>query len=164
MKWIAFVVVSAALFSCAGSSEDKNCSDFTYQEDAQAWHNNHPGDGLDADGDGVACENLPSRFLRIDRPEPGDYDLAFESGDRAVLRVLPPAEGGPDVAGMLMSGDMSMPIASSCSAGAILWLAFGEGSMADGHALLDLERMEGVACGTAIGRFTFAISSQAESR
>jgi Excalibur calcium-binding domain len=40
---------------------DYNCSDFTYQEDAQRYL--LPGDpyGLDADHDGIACENLPHR-------------------------------------------------------------------------------------------------------
>src|SRR4029453_16628734 len=38
-----------------------DCSDFTYQEDAQAQL--LPGDphGLDADKDGIACEELPPR-------------------------------------------------------------------------------------------------------
>lgn len=57
------VALSSILVSgCSGGSGggDKNCSDFACQDDAQAWHNSHPGDGLDGDGDGVACENLPS--------------------------------------------------------------------------------------------------------
>jgi hypothetical protein len=37
---------------------DRNCSDFSTQSQAQAWHNAHGGD-LDGDGDGVACESLP---------------------------------------------------------------------------------------------------------
>ncbi|MFB9377903.1 hypothetical protein ACFFKU_10415 [Kineococcus gynurae] len=42
---------------------DRDCSDFAYQEDAQAWLVAHPGDpdGLDRDRDGRACETLPSR-------------------------------------------------------------------------------------------------------
>jgi hypothetical protein len=45
------------------AQNDKNCSDFTYQEDAQAVYDAVPGDpnGLDADNDGVACESLPKR-------------------------------------------------------------------------------------------------------
>ncbi len=48
----------------------KNCSDFTFQEDAQAYFDAHPGDPEGLDGpigptpDGipnVACENLPSQ-------------------------------------------------------------------------------------------------------
>ena len=42
---------------------DKDCSDFTYQEDAQAVYNADPSDpnGLDRDNDGIACETLPHR-------------------------------------------------------------------------------------------------------
>jgi hypothetical protein len=44
-----------------GSSDYYNCSDFSYREDAQLKL--YPGDphGLDGDGDGLACEHLPSR-------------------------------------------------------------------------------------------------------
>jgi hypothetical protein len=42
---------------------DKNCSDFTYQEEAQAVLDATPGDpnNLDSDHDGIACESLPHR-------------------------------------------------------------------------------------------------------
>jgi micrococcal nuclease len=45
----------------AGSAGDLNCSDFATQPDAQAVLNSDPSDpnGLDADGDGIACESLP---------------------------------------------------------------------------------------------------------
>lgn len=42
---------------------DKDCSDFSTQPDAQRFFERHqPGDphGLDGDGDGEACESLPS--------------------------------------------------------------------------------------------------------
>jgi hypothetical protein len=47
--------------SAAPAAVDYNCPDFTYQEDAQAKL--LPGDPyrLDADHDGVACQNLPHR-------------------------------------------------------------------------------------------------------
>ncbi len=49
------------LTGCSGSGDsDRNCSDFSCQQDAQAWHESHPEDGLDGDGDGIACEHLPS--------------------------------------------------------------------------------------------------------
>ncbi len=58
-------LASLTLASCGGgddgSGEDKNCSDFTYQQDAQAWHNANPGSNLDSDRDGLACEHLPRR-------------------------------------------------------------------------------------------------------
>ncbi len=46
--------------SCSGSEPDKNCSDFSCQGEAQDWHEDHPDDGLDGDGDGIACEHLPA--------------------------------------------------------------------------------------------------------
>jgi hypothetical protein len=38
------------------------CADFEFQEDAQDWLEGDLSDpeGLDSDGDGVACEDLPS--------------------------------------------------------------------------------------------------------
>jgi hypothetical protein len=37
------------------------CSNFTYQEDAQAFYASGRGGNLDRDRDGVACESLPRR-------------------------------------------------------------------------------------------------------
>ena len=45
---------------CSNSGGDKNCADFACQGDAQAWHNSHSNSDLDADNDGIACENLPN--------------------------------------------------------------------------------------------------------
>ena len=44
-------------------TNDLNCSDFTYQQDAQEYLALHPGDpdNLDDDSDGVPCETLPDR-------------------------------------------------------------------------------------------------------
>ena len=55
-------------------AKDLNCRDFTYQEDAQAYLDAHPGDpdNLDSNGDGVACETLPRRLLG--RSDDGDDD------------------------------------------------------------------------------------------
>ncbi|MTD52866.1 excalibur calcium-binding domain-containing protein [Amycolatopsis pithecellobii] len=46
-----------------GQSNDRNCSDFQYQEDAQAVLDADHSDpnGLDRDKDGIACETLPHR-------------------------------------------------------------------------------------------------------
>lgn len=40
-----------------------DCDDFTYQEEAQRVYDRDPSDpyGLDADNDGIACEDLPHR-------------------------------------------------------------------------------------------------------
>lgn len=60
MLVLCSVLVLSTLAGCfAKGGGDRNCSDFSCQEDAQAWHNAHPGDGLDGDGDGIACESLP---------------------------------------------------------------------------------------------------------
>lgn len=57
-------VFLSLLVACPSSgSADKNCSDFSCQGAAQAWHNDHPDDGLDGDGDGIACESLPHCFI-----------------------------------------------------------------------------------------------------
>lgn len=56
-----FFLASPAL---ATHTDNKNCSDFSYQEDAQAHMDAHPGDpdGLDRGGiPGKACEALPSK-------------------------------------------------------------------------------------------------------
>ncbi|WP_328605661.1 excalibur calcium-binding domain-containing protein [Amycolatopsis sp. NBC_00345] len=49
---------------------DKNCSDFDYQEDAQAVLDQDKSDpnGLDSDHDGVACESLPHRPAQSTTP------------------------------------------------------------------------------------------------
>jgi len=63
----ALAVVVAGLVSFAhttsAQTNTRNCSDFTYQEDAQAVLDADASDPnrLDADKDGVACESLPHR-------------------------------------------------------------------------------------------------------
>ena len=50
-----------------GEAEDKDCSDFETQPEAQAFFERHqPGDphNLDGNGDGEACESLPESKLR----------------------------------------------------------------------------------------------------
>jgi hypothetical protein len=49
---------------------DKNCSDFTYQEDAQAVLDQDKSDpnGLDGNNNGVACESLPHRLTQSSAP------------------------------------------------------------------------------------------------
>lgn len=52
-----------AALSSAAQGGDRDCSDFATQQEAQAFFNQAgPGDphNLDADGDGRACESLPS--------------------------------------------------------------------------------------------------------
>src|SRR5215210_943423 len=60
---------------------DLDCADFATQEDAQAVLDADPSDpnGLDSEGDGVACEGLPSSGAAAPPAEPA----AGESGDDA---------------------------------------------------------------------------------
>lgn len=61
---VAASVVIASLGTVpAPGYKDKNCDDFRSQKQAQKWFKKHGGSkkknvaGLDADGDGIACEN-----------------------------------------------------------------------------------------------------------
>ena len=57
------LVLTAAMVQ-AGPAAALNCSDFAYQEDAQAFLDADPTDpeGLDGnDNDGIACESRPRR-------------------------------------------------------------------------------------------------------
>jgi hypothetical protein len=49
-------------FSGTAGAADLNCNNFATQQEAQAVYNADPSDpnGLDRDGDGVACESLAS--------------------------------------------------------------------------------------------------------
>ena len=65
-KPVSCIFIAIALTACGGGgddgrSDDADCSNFSYQQDAQAWHNSNPGSDLDADNDGIACEHLPRR-------------------------------------------------------------------------------------------------------
>jgi Excalibur calcium-binding domain len=60
---LMFLVILAACFAHKAAAQDVfNCSDFATQEEAQAELDRAPSDpnNLDADNDGIACENLPS--------------------------------------------------------------------------------------------------------
>lgn len=68
-------IVCGALFAAspmAIAQNTKNCSDFTYQEEAQEVFDAVPGDPhrLDENNDGVACENLPHRPVAQPSPTP----------------------------------------------------------------------------------------------
>ncbi len=66
-------VLAGASPAAANHVRDLDCSDFTWQEDAQAHLNAHPGDPdrLDgSDNDGRACETRPSRGVTAPTPGP----------------------------------------------------------------------------------------------
>lgn len=58
VMFLAFGLTS--LGSPAYAVEDKDCGDFTTQEEAQAAMGSTDPHGLDRDGDGIACETLPN--------------------------------------------------------------------------------------------------------
>ena len=77
------LLLAAGLVLAGGSpalavEDDLNCSDFDTQEEAQAELDRDPSDpnGLDRDGDGRACDSLPSG--ESDEPENDPSD----NGDR----------------------------------------------------------------------------------
>ncbi len=61
-----------------GGDTGDSCASFTYQEDAQAALDSDPTDpaGLDADGDGFACDSLPKRNPGVDC---SDFDFQQEA-------------------------------------------------------------------------------------
>lgn len=67
---------------------DLNCSDFRYQDNAQAFL--LPGDphDLDRDNDGIACESLPTRSVS---PPPAAFSVT------ALNRALPEGQSGETV-------------------------------------------------------------------
>lgn len=71
----AAILVAGATLSIAGVANaqgDRNCSDFSSQAEAQQFFENTQGDphGLDADNDGIACEELPGPSDVVDAPGP----------------------------------------------------------------------------------------------
>ena len=66
MRRVTLAVFSALLLlfgmGVSASAQDLDCGNFATQEEAQAVLDADPSDpnGLDADNDGVACEDLPS--------------------------------------------------------------------------------------------------------
>ncbi|MFJ9722707.1 excalibur calcium-binding domain-containing protein [Streptomyces sp. NPDC101209] len=60
---LALLATVGPAAAVAHAQSDLDCSDFVFQEDAQAVFNSDPSDPnrLDADNDGIACEDLPHR-------------------------------------------------------------------------------------------------------
>jgi Excalibur calcium-binding domain len=79
------VAVGAAA-SPVATTADKNCSDFSTQQEAQQYFDSNGGspsnnvDGLDADHDGVACESLPSGGAGNTTPAPPSKPPALFNG------------------------------------------------------------------------------------
>lgn len=73
---LAGAALSALLVVPAGTAlaqaDDRDCEDFAYQEDAQAFLDRYPDDpnNLDRNNDDVACEELPRRGTAVARDRP----------------------------------------------------------------------------------------------
>lgn len=150
---LSFVSILALLTSCLEgygaartSGLDRNCSDFACQRDAQDWHERYPGDGLDGDRDGIACESLPNcavlaahrhRSLRSDAIgalSSGWYIGFDESGPALELRLEVAADGA--VGGGIKCGGNDLSIRGASVSGAVLTLEVGGGGLA-GEVVLD---------------------------
>ncbi|MGH4025561.1 MAG: excalibur calcium-binding domain-containing protein [Pseudonocardiaceae bacterium] len=91
-------VATAALFvgisGTALAAQDMNCSDFTYQEEAQAVYDADPSDpnGLDGDdNDGLACESLPHRPAPVPEEPPAPPAPAEPPAPAVPVPAEPPA-------------------------------------------------------------------------
>ena len=75
--------------SVTGEQGDLDCIDFATQEEAQATYNADPSDpnGLDADGDGVACESTTSETTGTE----------YEDGTAFINGTAPETGDDPDV-------------------------------------------------------------------
>ena len=91
-----------------------NCSDFSYQEEAQAVYDQDTSDPnrLDGDGDGVACEALPTSAstepdYASDTPDyPVDYPEDYSSTSSTPTTTTPSVTSR-------MPGDFSASLANS---------------------------------------------------
>nr|WP_273375590.1 excalibur calcium-binding domain-containing protein [Actinopolymorpha pittospori] len=82
----ASVLVLVGLVGVANAEDGPDCSGFGTQEQAQSAYDgmNRPADrkGLDPDGDGIACEELPSALDPGIDPELGDDDATDDDPTR----------------------------------------------------------------------------------
>lgn len=110
MRRFALLVLTAALLAVAApayAQADKDCGDFTTQDDAQAYFKANGGsatnnvDRLDADGDGIACEDRPS-----------GSNGQGQSGDTPADRGERLADTGP--------GNLGLPAAGLLAVGLLL--------------------------------------------
>ncbi len=122
---------------------DDPCSAFTFQEDAQAAFDSDPSDpaGLDEDGDGFACENLPKRSPGVNcsdfefqeeaqsvyDADPSDPFNLDSDGDGIACESLPPLIG-PDAGfgpGSLGTENVQIWLIAGLIGAGIAWLSTG---------------------------------------
>lgn len=108
------VVVGLGLLALAvarptGGQDLLNCSDFKFQEDAQAEYDRDPSDPNGLDGsvgpdndDGKACEDLPSRGSSIPAPTPEPNPLPVITPTPVPMTSAPPALGNTGAATSLL--------------------------------------------------------------
>lgn len=95
------------LLVASGSAKGKiDCSKFPSQEEAQVWLDEHPSytNVLDGDGDGIACENVPSGIVKNPGPKPTPIivrDYPYDPDEQQGMPEGMPQTGG----GRSPSGD-----------------------------------------------------------
>jgi len=96
MRRIAFVMFFSLLVLAFGATaafaqEDLDCADFATQEEAQAEYDADPSDphGLDADDDGIACEDLISGGEEDDVTGDADDDVLADTGATLPAATIP---------------------------------------------------------------------------
>ncbi|MDX3488196.1 excalibur calcium-binding protein [Streptomyces sp. ID05-18] len=134
---IALAIVSVAPLSGVAHAQDLDCSDFLFQEDAQAEFNRDPSDPnrLDEDrgaDDGIACEVLPSRgsagtvppvspSAAAAVPSVNPSAPALQRAAPAVPTPVVPSRGTrAGIGGASGPSDLSMGIGLTLAAGAAL--------------------------------------------
>lgn len=98
VRWAAALAAGLAFAGCSASEPDRDCSDFSSQREAQAWHEQHPDANLDGDGNGFACESLAGpakaagakpRRARVLRVVDGDtIKVELASGTLETVRLV----------------------------------------------------------------------------
>lgn len=117
---IGFAAVVIGLLAIANPTqarEDLDCSDFATQEEAQAVLEEDPSDPhrLDRDGDGIACESLPSGSGDNDQGSPGDGNRPAEDDTDNGEETLPETSGSTAIVAIAAAGAL-------LSVGGGLWL------------------------------------------
>ena len=69
---LALAVLALAAAPGLAQAQDRDCSEFDTQEEAQDALGQADIERLDGDGDGVACENLPSGASSAGQNDDGD--------------------------------------------------------------------------------------------
>lgn len=108
--------------SSAFAQETLNCSDFTYQEDAQAALDADPSDpnGLDGnDNDGIACEDLPRRGSSSGSSGSGSGSGSSGSGGDET----PSGGVAAGAGGLALTAGSRAPVIAGAAAAAALVLA-----------------------------------------